>query len=142
MDRQDAIEYLLEHYEHPRNSGALADADLTMPGGHADCGDVVTLYVKLNAAGDGVERMTFEGEGCTISQAAASILTDMVAGKPLAQIAAMDLNAMIDELGRDIVRSRPRCATLALGTLQAALARHRNAGGRAAATPITTPDMT
>jgi nitrogen fixation NifU-like protein len=131
MDRQEAIEYLLEHYENPRNSGPMEDADVVMPGGNPGCGDVVTLYVKLNEAGDHVERVTFEGQGCTISQAAASILTEMVAGKPLAEIDEMDFNAMIDELGREVVSNRPRCATLALGTLKAAIAKYRNDQARA-----------
>lgn len=126
MDRQEAIEYLLEHYENPRNNGPLEDADVTMPGGNPGCGDVVTLYVKLNEAGDHVDRVTFEGQGCTISQAAASILTEMVEGKPLSAIDEMDFNDMIDELGREVVSNRPRCATLALGTLKAAIAKYRN----------------
>lgn len=132
MDRQEAIEYLLDHYENPRNSGPLPDADVVMPGGNPDCGDVVTLYVKLNEAGDQIDQVTFEGQGCTISQAAASILTEMAAGKPLSEIDAMDFNDMIDELGREVVNTRPRCATLALGTLKAALARHRNDQARSA----------
>lgn len=132
MDRQEAIEYLLDHYENPRNSGPLPDADVVMPGGNPGCGDVVTLYVKLNEAGDQIDQVTFEGQGCTISQAAASILTEMAAGKPLSEIDAMDFNDMIDELGREVVNTRPRCATLALGTLKAALARHRNDQARSA----------
>ncbi len=126
MDRQEAIEYLLEHYENPHNNGPMEDADVTMPGGNPGCGDIVTLYVKLNEAGDHVERVTFEGQGCTISQAAASILTEMVEGKPLSMIDEMDFNDMIDELGREVVSNRPRCATLALGTLKAAISKYRN----------------
>ena len=125
MDRQEAIEFLLDHYQNPRNSGALEDADVTMPGGNPGCGDIVTIYLKVNASGDQVEKVTFEGEGCTISQAAASILTEMVDGKPFAEIDEMDFNDMIDHLGREVVNTRPRCATLALGTLKAAIAKYR-----------------
>src|SRR5215475_10739527 len=81
VDRQEAIEFLLDHYQHPRNHGPLADADVTMPGGNPGCGDIVTIYLKVGASGDQVEKVTFEGEGCTISQAAASILTEMAEGK-------------------------------------------------------------
>lgn len=125
MDRQEAIEYLLDHYQQPRNKGVLADADVVMPGGNPGCGDIVTIYLKLNASGDQIERVTFEGEGCTISQAAASILTEIVTDKPVAEVDAMDFTDMIDLLGREVVKTRPRCATLALGTLKSAITKYR-----------------
>lgn len=126
MDRQEAIEYLLDHYQHPRNHGAFEPVDVTMPGGNPGCGDVVTIYLKINQAGTAIERVTFEGSGCTISQAAASILAELVDGKPLGDVDAMDFNDMIDLLGREVVSTRPRCATLALGTLKAAITKYRN----------------
>ena len=126
MDRQEAIEYLLDHYQNPRNHGSLGPVDVTMPGGNPGCGDIVTIYLKVDDAGDHVEHVTFEGTGCTISQAAASILTEMVEGKPLAAIDEMDFKDMIDHLGREVVSTRPRCATLALGTLKAAITQYRN----------------
>lgn len=126
MDRQEAIEFLLDHYQNPRNHGPLDPVDVTMPGGNPGCGDIVTIYLKVNAAGDQIEHVTFEGSGCTISQAAASILTEMVEGQPLAVIDDMDFNDMIDQLGREVVNTRPRCATLALGTLKAAITQYRN----------------
>jgi nitrogen fixation NifU-like protein len=125
VDRQEAIEYLLDHYQYPRNRGPMEHADVTLPGGNPGCGDIVTIYLKVNDSGDHVEKVTFEGQGCTISQAAASILTEMVEGKPLAEIDEMDFNDMIDELGREVVSTRPRCATLALGTLKAAITKYR-----------------
>ena len=125
MDRQEAIEFLLDHYQNPRNNGAFEPVDVTMPGGNPGCGDVVTIYLKVNPAGDAIERVAFEGAGCTISQAAASILTEMVDGKPLSHVDDMDFNDMIDTLGREVVNTRPRCATLALGTLKAAITKYR-----------------
>ena len=126
MDRQEAIEFLLDHYQNPRNHGALDPVDVTMPGGNPGCGDIVTIYLKVNDDGDQIERVSFEGTGCTISQAAASILTEMVEGRPLSEIDDMDFNDMIDQLGREVVSTRPRCATLALGTLKAAITQYRN----------------
>jgi nitrogen fixation NifU-like protein len=126
VDRQEAIEFLLDHYQNPRNHGPLDPVDVTMPGGNPGCGDIVTIYLKVNDAGDRIEHITFEGTGCTISQAAASILTEMVEGRPLAEIDDMDFNDMIDQLGREVVSTRPRCATLALGTLKAAVTQYRN----------------
>jgi len=124
MDRQEAIENLLDHYERPRNQGAIDDADVILPGGNPGCGDVVTIYLKLDPEGERVERVTFEGQGCTISQAAASMLTEMVAGQPVELVDQMDFNDMIDHLGREVVSTRPRCATLALGTLKAAVTKY------------------
>ncbi|MFL5803918.1 MAG: iron-sulfur cluster assembly scaffold protein, partial [Roseiflexaceae bacterium] len=92
MDRQEAIEFLLDHYQNPRNHGPLDPVDVTMPGGNPGCGDIVTIYLKVNDAGDQIERVSFEGTGCTISQAAASILTEMVEGRPLAEVDDMDFN--------------------------------------------------
>lgn len=126
MDRQEAIEFLLEHYEQPQHQGALADADVTMPGGNPGCGDVITIYLRVDPATDTVAEATFEGEGCTISQAAASILLEQMQGTPLKAIEELDFNWMIDELGREVVQSRPRCATLALGTLKASIKKYRN----------------
>jgi len=131
VDRQEAIENLLDHYEHPRNQGPLADADVVMPGGNPGCGDVVTIYLKVNESGERVEQVTFEGKGCTISQAAASILTELVEDKPLAELDDMDFNDMIEILGREVVSTRPRCATLALGTLKAAIHKYRTDRQRA-----------
>jgi nitrogen fixation protein NifU and related proteins len=125
VDRQEAIEFLLDHYQNPRNHGRLDQVDVTMPGGNPGCGDIVTIYLKVNDAGDQIEQVSFEGTGCTISQAAASILTEMVEGRPLSDVDDMDFNDMIDQLGREVVSTRPRCATLALGTLKAAITQYR-----------------
>lgn len=124
MDRQAQIEFILDHYEHPRNHGALADADVVSEGGNPGCGDIVTIYLKVD--GDKrVERVAFEGQGCTISQAAASLVTEMVAGMPLDEVLDLSYDAVVDELGREVVMSRPRCATLALGTVKAAVASYQ-----------------
>ena len=119
MDRQSQIEFILDHYENPRNRGKLEDADVVSDGGNPGCGDVVTIYLKVDDD-NRVQQVTFEGQGCTISQAAASLVTEMVTGQPLDAVLDLDYDAIIDELGREVVMSRPRCATLALGTVKAA----------------------
>ena len=121
MDRQAIIDNLLEHYEQPRNYGALADADIVLPGGIPDCGDRVTIYLKVAVGSEQIGELRFEGQGCTISMASASMLTELLQGASLAQAASFDEQALIDLLGREVVQSRPRCATLALGTLKAAI---------------------
>ncbi len=126
-DRQEQIELLLDHYRSPRHRGALPDADVTMPGGNPGCGDIVTIYLKGEGDHAHIADVTFEGEGCTISQAAASMLMEAVHDGRLTmgQVLAMDYHAMIDALGREVVASRPKCATLALGTLKAAVRKYQ-----------------
>ena len=125
-DRQEQIELLLDHYRSPRHRGALGDADVVMPGGNPGCGDIVTIYLKGAADHARIADVTFEGEGCTISQAAASMLMEAVHDGRLTmeQVLSMDYHAMIDALGREVVASRPKCATLALGTLKAAIRKY------------------
>jgi len=127
MDRQEYIEHLLDHYQNPRNKGRIDDADLQLGGGNPGCGDLITVYLKIGPD-DRVERATFEGEGCTISQAGGSIVTELVEGRTLAEVTALGTADMIEEMGADVVKSRVRCATLALGTVQAAI--HQYEQGR------------
>ena len=127
MDRQLQIQFLLDHYQRPRHHGALEDADVQMPGGNPGCGDVVTVYLKGAGDHEHMEDVSFEGEGCTISMAAASMLLEQVHDEDLTmvQVLEMDYNEMIEKLGRQIVASRPKCATLGLGTLKAAIRKYR-----------------
>ena len=125
MDRETRIAWLVDHYQHPRHRGKLEEADVRMPGGNPGCGDLLTAYLKADPGADRVEALTYEGEGCTLSQAAASILADRVNKEhpSFEAVMAMSYEEMMEILGRDLVSSRPRCATLALGTLKAAVRR-------------------
>ena len=120
MDRQTAIENLLDHYQNPRHKHRMDDADIQLGGGNPGCGDLITIYLKIGPD-ETVEAISFEGEGCTISQAGGSILTEMVEGMTLDEVKTLGTQTMFDEMGEEVVRSRVRCATLALGTLQAAV---------------------
>ena len=124
MDRQAAIENLLELYENPEHRGALAGADVSVQGGNPGCGDIITIHLKVGS-GDTAEQIMFEGEGCTISQAAAELVAEKLQGAPLSTIEELQQEVIIDELGREVVMSRPRCATLALGTLKQAVHDYR-----------------
>lgn len=125
MKRQDFTENFLEHYESPRHYGPIPDADVILQGTNPGCGDVITIYLNVGEAGL-AEKIQFEGEGCTISQGAASILLEMVQGKPLAEIQAIDYNDLIEKLGRNVVLSRVRCATLGLSTLKNAIQQYHD----------------
>ena len=113
------MELILDHYEHPRHKGALEDAEAVVEGGNPGCGDIVKVYLKID--NEGRVAASFEGEGCTISQASASYLMDEVNGKPLAEVLDFDHNELMEGLGKEIVQQRTRCATLSLDTLRAAI---------------------
>jgi len=119
LTRQEQMELILDHYEHPRHKGVLEDADAVVEGGNPGCGDIVKIYLKLD--NEGRVAASFEGEGCTISQASASYLMDEVNGKPLDEVLAFDHNELMEGLGQEIVQQRTRCATLSLDTLRAAI---------------------
>ncbi len=131
MDRQTAIEYLLELYQNPEHKGHLDNPDVEVRGGNPGCGDIVTISMKVGEDGK-AEEIMFEGEGCTISQAAAELVASRMEGASLQEIEQLEHDVIIDELGRDVVMSRPRCATLALGTLKQAVHEYRQ-GNRTSA---------
>jgi nitrogen fixation NifU-like protein len=87
----------------------------------------VTVYLKGAEDHEHIGEVSYEGEGCTISMAASSMLLEQVVEGRLTmdEILALDYNEMIDQLGRQIVASRPKCATLGLGTLKAAIRRYQ-----------------
>lgn len=122
MDRDTLIANLIDHYKNPRHKGPLEDAEISMPGGNPGCGDLVTIHLKSNGA-ERITSVSFEGTGCTISQAAASILISKVNRErsSFQDILDVSYEEMLDLLGRDVVGFRQRCATLALGTLQGAI---------------------
>jgi nitrogen fixation NifU-like protein len=123
MDRETRLAWLVDHYRRPRHRGALPGADARVPGGNPGCGDIVTLYLKAEPGEDRVSAVSFEGVGCTLSQAAASILAERVnRDRPsFEDVLALPPEEIIDLLGRDIAEARPGCALLALGTLKGAV---------------------
>ncbi|MGH2558255.1 MAG: iron-sulfur cluster assembly scaffold protein [Thermomicrobiales bacterium] len=133
MDRQDYIEIILDHFEHPRNKGRMEDADVQLGGGNPGCGDLITVYLKFGEDGR-IEKASYEGEGCTISQAGGSIIVEMIEDMTLDEVKELGTATMVEEMGEDVVKSRVRCATLALGTVQAAIDQHLKARRLANAT--------
>ena len=129
-------ELIFDHYKQPRNCHVLLDANRQADGHNPLCGDRLTIYLKVE---DGIIRnATFEGDGCAIATASASLMTEALKGKPLAEVAHMfegfhdmvtDTDAAAHpELGKlealAGVRNFParvKCATLAWHTLNAAL---------------------
>ncbi len=118
---------ILEHYRRPHNFGTLSEPDVVYEGANPLCGDRITMMLGIN---DDlvVEEVAFTGRGCAISQASASMLTDEIKGKPLADVARFTQADLLDELGIDISPARLKCALLSLDTLQRALAQRAAAG--------------
>lgn len=117
MDRQEAIDFLLDHYENPRNRGDIEHPDVKLTGGNPGCADMITMQAHFGEDGK-LDAISWDGEGCTISRAAASYVTELVQGMTPEEIEAMSFEDLIEQLGRELVMTRPTCATLALGTLK------------------------
>jgi len=130
-------EVILDHYKNPRNKRDLPGAELSCSKNNPLCGDEITVHAHL--ADGAVAEVTFEGSGCSISQASASMMTEAVAGKDLAgaERLAGDFRGMMegrhepdeDEFGdlvalKGVVKYpvRIKCAVLAWDVLQDALA--------------------
>jgi nitrogen fixation NifU-like protein len=112
-------DYILEHSRRPHNFGVIEDASASFEGSNPLCGDRITLQIAVR---DGiVERVGFTGRGCAISQASASLLTDEIKGKPLAEVEAYRADDLLDLLGIEISPARLKCAMLSHETLRHAL---------------------
>ncbi len=111
-------EVILDHWRHPRNKGRLPDATGSAVEANPLCGDIVRMEVKV---ADGVVAAArFTGEGCAISLAAASLLTELVEGRPVAEAAAVKEEDLLSALG-GVVKTRLSCALLPLRALRKAL---------------------
>jgi nitrogen fixation NifU-like protein len=122
MDEQLAREFILDHYKSPRNYGELEQPDAAAEGQNPLCGDEQRVEVTLR---DGhIDQIRFHGNGCSISTAATSILTEHVQGKSVEDIAAMTRDDITDLVGIPLSPVRLKCALLGLGTLRLALNRH------------------
>jgi len=109
-------DYILEHYRRPHNFGPIEDASAQYEGSNPLCGDRITMQLRVR---DGVvEAVGFTGRGCAISQASASLLTDEIKGKPLADVEAIRADDLLDLLGIDISPARLKCAMLSHDSLQ------------------------
>ncbi len=113
-------DYILEHYRRPHNFGTLDAPSASYEGSNPLCGDRITMMLGIR---DGVVAdVAFTGRGCAISQASASLLTDEIKGKPVAEVARMTSDDVLDLLGIEISPARIKCALLSLDTLEHALA--------------------
>ena len=129
-------EIILKHYRNPQNRGVLKNADVTIHMNNPTCGDEITLHVTRSA--EGLAEVRFEGHGCSISQASASIMTDLVQGQSRATVGDLQ-QRFVDMLRGDSEKldpalgearalagvakfpTRVRCAMLPWSALQEAI---------------------
>jgi nitrogen fixation protein NifU and related proteins len=117
-------EVILDHYKNPRGHGVIEGADAQAEGQNPLCGDEVAIFVALD--GDKIEDVRFRGRGCAISQAATSMLVEMVRGRTVDEVASMPRDELLAEVGIPLTPVRLKCALLGLGVLKVAL--HRATG--------------
>ena len=116
MDQELYKEHILNHYRNPHNKHELREADVVVKEVNMLCGDDVTLYAHVDGQGV-VAAMSFTGEGCAVSQAAASLLTDYARGKHMEEIRRMEQSDMEQLLGTSFSMVRARCAMLPIKAL-------------------------
>ena len=119
-------EVILDHYKNPRGHGIIEGADAEAEGQNALCGDEVSIYVAFGEDGETIDEVKFSGRGCAISQAATSMLTEMVQGRAASEVALLDKDELLEEIGIPLTPVRLKCAMLGLTTLKIAL--HRAKG--------------
>lgn len=118
-------EHILDHYENPRHHGVIADADISHEESNPLCGDRIRIDVKLDSAGDAwrIADAAFIGDGCIISQAAASMLLEDVVGKPIDDVEQIEPQHVLDLLGVPLTAARVKCALLGLKVLKTGIKR-------------------
>jgi len=116
---------ILDHYKNPRNKGAMSDPDFSHTGENPSCGDTITVNVSLEDDDETIEYVSFTGDGCAISQASASMLSERLQGTTLSELEAMGTDDITEMLGVDISPMRIKCAVLARQVAQDGAAMHR-----------------
>jgi nitrogen fixation NifU-like protein len=112
-------DYILEHYKRPRNFGELEPHDLEGHEHNPLCGDEMGVHIRLE--GNRIADLRFHGQGCAISQAAASIASEQLIGMPVDEVTGLDGEWVIDLLGIPISAARRKCALLNLKVMRAAI---------------------
>jgi nitrogen fixation NifU-like protein len=126
LSRQGQIAALVEHYQNPRHRGVIEGADVVMPGGSPECGGSIVIYLTGGEEGR-IRDLSFTGQGDIISQAATSLILKQVMddGLTMGEVLALDYEAFVDRVGREVVGSRTRNATMGLSTLKSAIRQYQ-----------------
>ncbi|MCA9996544.1 MAG: iron-sulfur cluster assembly scaffold protein [Anaerolineales bacterium] len=118
MDESYYREQIIDLYEHPLNHGTLTEADFSYEEDNPLCGDLIRIDVRLGSD-NRVAEVAWSGEGCAISQAAASLLTEEIKGKTLAEIRNFSKETLLELVGIPLSMARVKCALLSLKVLKA-----------------------
>ncbi|MBI4117893.1 MAG: iron-sulfur cluster assembly scaffold protein [Parcubacteria group bacterium] len=113
---------ILDHYKNPRNHGRIPHASVSHEEANYTCGD--SLVVDIEFLEDRLKDLKFEGQGCAISQAAMSILSEEAVGMKKKEVLGLALMDMKDMLGIPLTERRTKCALLGLLTLQNAILKY------------------
>ena len=118
---QDIYEdHVLDHYEDPYHRGPLSTATHGDEGNNPLCGDVIEVALRLSDDGK-IEEAWFDGEGCVISQASASMLIEKIEGKTLDEIKSFSAEEMLQLFGPKLTPNRQKCCLLSWRVLQSAI---------------------
>jgi len=117
-------EHIMDHYKNPRNQGILKDADAKHTEHNPVCGDVITITVAIK--NDEIKDLRFQGRGCAISQAATSMLTEELKGKPLKNALDFSQQHIVEMLGIPIGPVRTKCAVLGMIAVKEAIKEYQN----------------
>ncbi len=110
-------EIILDHYRNPRNKGKLPHADVSTHDSNPLCGDEIDMHLKVEQGR--IKDIKFEGRGCAISQASASMLTEMVLDKPLTAVKDLAKDDILENIGlMNLGPARIKCALLSLKVLK------------------------
>lgn len=116
-------EIILDHYRNPRNKGKLPGADVSIHDSNPLCGDEIDIHIKMD--GDKIRDIKFEGRGCAISQASASMLTEMVMNKPLISVKDLAKDDILESIGlTNLGPARIKCALLSLKVLKLGMVKY------------------
>ena len=119
MDDELYRDQILDHYKHPHHWGELEDADLEFYDTNPLCGDELRVQLKLDGEGR-VAEVGFSGQGCAISQASASLVSDELEGMTVEELMRLDRAFVLELLGVSISATRMKCALLSLKVVKSA----------------------
>jgi nitrogen fixation NifU-like protein len=116
-------EIILDHYRNPRNKGRIPNADVSIHDSNPLCGDEIDIHLKVD--GGTIKDIKFEGRGCAISQASASMLTEMVHGKQLTLVKDLTKDDILENIGlTNLGPARIKCALLSLKVLKLGMVKY------------------
>ncbi len=110
---------IMDHYRHPRNTGQIKSPDFKADGANTSCGDLIS--VSLSLENERISKIRFISQGCAISQAAMSILSDALIGHSINEVGAYGLDFVEKNIGIKVSDRRQNCALLGLRTIQKAI---------------------